>query len=393
MTGYIRYIGVLACIAAFSFSASADSLPKPRFVYDMDFEMNFDNREYYSSRFSNSMTIFGVRMTPSVGMEFRQENGLKHRVMAGIDMMKDFGASISPDSVTPPDHDELSMKQLNTDLFHEITLWYSLNRKSGKTDFSLLAGIFPRKAMEGRYSTAFFSDSLRFYDNNLEGILLKLSRPKAYFELGCDWMGQFGDYRREKFMIYSSGEGEILPMTRLGYSAYMYHFACSRDVDGVVDNILLNPYIEIDAGRKAGLQKLAFTIGWLQAMQHDRKNVGHYVFPHGGELVMDIRNWNVGIRNNLFVGYDMMPYYTSKDKGGFSYGERLYLGDPFYRIHDTRDAEGTGIYDMLEIYYEPVTGRYLNISLSARFHFHGKGYSGCQQMFTLRFNLQELISR
>ena len=36
------------------------------FAYDADFEMNFDNREYYRSSFSRSMTIFAGRLTPSV---------------------------------------------------------------------------------------------------------------------------------------------------------------------------------------------------------------------------------------------------------------------------------------------------------------------------------------
>ena len=29
-----------------------------KFAYDVDFEMNFDNRELYKSAFSRSMTIF-----------------------------------------------------------------------------------------------------------------------------------------------------------------------------------------------------------------------------------------------------------------------------------------------------------------------------------------------
>lgn len=40
-----------------------------RFAYDVDFEMNFDNREFYRSAFSSSMTIFGARLTPAIGLE------------------------------------------------------------------------------------------------------------------------------------------------------------------------------------------------------------------------------------------------------------------------------------------------------------------------------------
>ena len=66
---------------------------KVSFAYDVDFEMNFDNREFYRSAFSSSMTIFGARLTPSVGVSVAQKNGFNHKVMAGIDVMKDFGAS------------------------------------------------------------------------------------------------------------------------------------------------------------------------------------------------------------------------------------------------------------------------------------------------------------
>ena len=44
----------------FSFSLRAED-DKVRFAYDVDFEMRFDNREYYRSAFSPSMTIFGAR--------------------------------------------------------------------------------------------------------------------------------------------------------------------------------------------------------------------------------------------------------------------------------------------------------------------------------------------
>ncbi len=48
--------------------ARQDESEKVRFAYDVDFEMRFDNREFYRSAFSNSMTIFGARLTPSFGI-------------------------------------------------------------------------------------------------------------------------------------------------------------------------------------------------------------------------------------------------------------------------------------------------------------------------------------
>lgn len=353
--------------------SNATDRSKLKFAYDVDFEMNFDNREYYESDFSSSMTIFGARLTPSVGLALSEENGAMHKLMLGIDVMKDFGS------------------EAVSNLFHEMTLYYNFEKQINKTKMGIYAGIFPRTAMEGSYSQAFFSDSLRFYDNNLEGILLKFHRPKAYFEVGCDWMGQFGHTRREKFMIFTAGEGQVLPFMSVGYAGYMLHFANSGRSNGLVDNILLNPYVRFDFGDKAQLQTLSFRLGWLQAMQRDRAYAGIFVYPYGLEFDQEVRNWNVGILNRIFYGQDMMPYYNNYDNAGLKYGPDLYYGDPFYRIHDD-GTTGAGLYDRLELYYEPKLGNFLKLRVSALFHFHSFSYSGCQQMVSLRFNLDKLFT-
>ena len=178
----------------------------------------------------------------------------------------------------------------------------------------------------------------------------------------------------------------------LGYAGYMLHYANSSKAKGLVDNILLNPYARFDFGSVVGMQKLSLTLNWLQAMQRDRVNVGMFVFPFGGGVDYEMVNWNVGIYNRMFFGRNMMPYYNVEDNTGVKYGPNVYYGDPFYRIHDDGGLE-TGFYDRLEIYYEPKLGEFLSLRIAALFHFHGVGYSGCQQMVSLRFNLQELINK
>ncbi len=275
-------LSLIPLLCAASLSAGAKDDEKVRFAYDVDFEMNFDNREFYRSTFSESMTIFGARLTPSAGISIPQRShGMNHKLMVGIDVMKNFGQSpVSPELGGPSD--EAASRQNNLDLFREITLYYKLEKQSENTALELYAGIFPRKTMGGSYSDAFFSDSLKFYDNNLEGILLKVRRPKSYCEIGCDWMGMKGYARKEKFMIFSAGESVITPWFKLGYAGYMLHFAGSAKAGGVVDNILLNPYAGFDFGDRMNLQEFSLRLGWLQAMQHDREFVGHYVFPGGG---------------------------------------------------------------------------------------------------------------
>lgn len=366
--------------------------PKASFAYDVDFEMRFDNREIPGNFFTPSMTIFGARLTPQVGLALNESNGASHRLMAGIDVMKDFGASPISALIAGGETGETALVQNNIGLFREISLYYNFRKKIAKTDMEIYAGIFPRRAMEGSYSQAFFSDSLKFYDNNLEGLLLKFKRPGAYFEVGCDWMGQYGVARRERFMIYTSGHGKVMPFMSLGYTAYMLHYANSDKAKGLVDNILLNPYALFEFGDRLGMQALSFRLGWLQAMQRNRRHVGTFIFPYGGEFDQEIRNWNVGIHNRMFFGYDMMPYYANVDDAGLKYGSQLYFGDPFYRIHDD-GSTGAGFYDRLEVYYEPEISDFLSLKVSALFHFNGMRYSGCQQVIGIRFNLEELLHR
>lgn len=383
-----KFVCILLIMMAFS--AAASQKPKVSFVYDVDFEMNFDNREFAKSRFTPSMTIFGARLTPQFGLSLKESNGAGHRLMVGIDVMKDFGASPVSEAIAGGRTDETASSLNNAGLFREITMYYNFQKKIARTDMGIYAGIFPRRVMGGSYSQAFFSDSLKFYDNNLEGLLLTFKRPEAYFEVGCDWMGQYGKARRERFMIFTSGEGKVLPFMSLGYAGYMLHYANSYKANGLIDNILINPYALFDLASCSGLQRLSLRLGWLQAMQRERRNVGMFVFPCGGEFDQEIRNWNVGIHNRMFYGTDMMPYYRGVDNAGLGYGAQVYFGDPFYRIHDN-GATGAGFYDRMEVYYEPKLADWLDLRVSALFHFNGTRYSGCQQIVGLRFNLHELL--
>lgn len=368
------WLAVLLIVCATASAGTADS-SRVKLAYDIKYDMNFDNREFSKSKFSPSMTIFGARFTPSVGFAVEQPGNLRHKVMIGADVMADFGVS-----------------QDSTDLGGEITFWYQLDKKIGETSLGLQAGIFPRSSMEAYYSEAFFSDSLRFYDNNLEGILLKVRRPKAYFELGCDWMGKYSKYSRERFMVFSGGAGKVLPFMSVGYSAYMYHYANSWQVKGVVDNFLVNPYVQFDLSQITGLQALSVRAGWIETMQNDRVNIGHYMFSGGANVEVDVRHWNVGIRNVAYYGNTIMPLYNVYDKQGKKYGSSLYPGDPFYRVDD-KDSFENGLYDRVEAYYDLNLDDYLKLRVTAAFHISGFKYAGCQQMVRLLFDLNELLDR
>lgn len=143
-------------------SGPAEFSPRPHFVYDVGFEFNFDNREYGGGEYSPSMTVLGARLTPSVGIRMDASPASVHSLMLGIDVMKDFGSDARTE-----------------DLFRELTFYYKWEKDFGRTGMTLTAGIFPRSEMRGSYSTAFFSDYVRFYDPNLEGLILRFRRPSA----------------------------------------------------------------------------------------------------------------------------------------------------------------------------------------------------------------------
>ncbi len=115
--------------------------------------------------------------------------------MVGIDIMKDFGNSPVPPEFTSGSSGETSERLNNTSLLRELTLYYRLDKRFGKTAMTMYAGIFPRRFTdEKEYSKAFFSDSLAFYDNNLEGLLSspgrkRISRLAATGWDNTEWQG------------------------------------------------------------------------------------------------------------------------------------------------------------------------------------------------------------
>lgn len=74
-----------------------------KFIYDVYFDYKFDNREFDSGKeqFTESMTLYGARLTPSVGLQVKQNANVRHKLMAGIDVMKDFGRHPSAVAASP----------------------------------------------------------------------------------------------------------------------------------------------------------------------------------------------------------------------------------------------------------------------------------------------------
>ncbi len=332
--------------------------------YDADFEYYFDNREfdYRHTNYTTSMTINAARLTPWVGVRIPQKNFVTHSLRLGVDLRRNMGEQLDAAST-----------------IGDLLFYYNVDARLRRGRISGTFGLYPRKMSEGEYSYAFMSDSLRFFDNNLEGMLIKWRSSRLYAEIGCDWMGMYGQNRRERFKIFSAGSWKLQDGLSAGWAAVMYHYAGAVGQPGVVDNHLLNPYIRYDFSNSTWLDELSLKFGGLLSYQWDRLE-DEGCLPMGAEIEFNMLYRKLGLRNTLFVGDDLMPYYN-RVRYGKKYGSELYSGSPFY-------SGGRG-YDRLEFFWAPQISAWLRLDVSLVFHFTDEmqPFSGWQQKVSLIFDL------
>lgn len=369
---------ITACFLSISASAQDRGMKdKVSFVYDAYFRYCFDNREFGQSGnlFMNSETIHFARLAPSVGLSVYSGAGVTHSLMVGADILRDMGKGSEYD--------------------HEFTLWYGLGVKGDKVGFTGRAGMFPRRfsvfgsdpvPARDRVPSVFVSDKIRVYDSNMEGILLTLYSPRAYVEAGLDWMGMLGSMRRERFQIFTYGRFLLGEGFDLGWTATLYHYANTLEFRGVVDNVLLSPFVSWtytsgDLGYDAKLS-------WIQGFHQDRiKATGLESAP--GVLLSQSLGWKkVSFLGDVYYGAGQMPYYDGYDAGGNMYGSDLYFGCPFYKIAgSSEDRESPGFYGRAELYWNPIVMDIAAVRLGAVAHFNGSGFCGWQQKLGVVFDL------
>ena len=335
--------------------------------YDADLQYIFDNREFSISddEFVPSGTFHSVVFAPTVGFSIQQSPTVQHRLTAGIELAHDMGT------------------RNWADLPREPLIYYDVHVQARKGSFEGLAGIFPRRFMEENYSEAFFSGLYRNTDRNIEGMLLKWQAPRFRTELTFDWMGKYGPGSRERFQILSAGRMQATPWLSLGWTGSFYHFACSYEVNDVVDNHLLNPWVKADFSRRTEWQELSVQAGALAGYQRIRERSDKPTIPVGGEFKLVARRWNVALQNTTYVGADQMPFRrTIAPEGGY-YGTALYFGTPCYK----------DFFDLIEAAWTPQLTHYLSMRLAVRFYFGKYGFMGWQQQFSVRFSLDALRHR
>jgi len=358
--------------------------PQLKFIYNTYFEYNFDNREFDISNeeHTQSMTIHGARITPEIGFLVNQNQRTKHKVLLGVDIMKNMGEN-------PTAQESQSLNSWN--LFREITLYYQAESKLGKANIKGLAGIFPRRKMEGEWGEEFLSDSLKFFDNNIDGAMIKVSWPKTYFEMGIDWMGKYDQVRRERFLGFIYAEHRPTDYLTIGLNYNGMHHSSSIEAPGVVDNNLGKFFVAIDAAKWIDVDKMLARFSYLQGFQNDREFGDGAIYPRGGQFYLELSKWNIGIDNTLYFGSSLMPLYNATDAVGKTYSTSLYLGSPLYRLDIKDDWRHAHAYDRLEVYYRPHISSFIDLNVSAVFHFVDR-LSGSRQQVSLIFDLEKLYN-
>ena len=305
MNRFLRNITLLAALLLGLGKAQAQEDIK--LLVGADYDMYFDNREFASCVFGESQTLFSSRLTPQIGIEWNRNN----RLIVGMDLWSDFGNNTVTFSKVRPE------------------IYYQFDSKK----VAAYAGIFPREKMLGDYTEVMMSDSMRFYDNRVQGVMGQYKGDRGYAEISADWCGMYSEASREKFRIMSAGRIYLDNYHRRFYAGYnfsMFHFAGSKLIhDCVNDQLMLDPYV---GARFNAFLDFDVKLHYIQTFQRDRDNDEKYRRPMGGMLQLRMAKWGVFIDEQLYMGKDLQPYYRSFRSEAFpyGYGGELYAGESFF---------------------------------------------------------------
>ena len=354
------FFSALLLFAAIALQAQVPVRPE----FDVQFHAAVVNNEFdaSSSVLAPSLTIAAVRVAPYAGFVFGKDG--THRLKTGVNLAKDFGTAGDPVQA-------------------EWAIWYQMNRPV----FSMAMGIFPRSLLRGRYSTAILSDKVRYYDTLLDGFLLQWRKGRSSYEVALDWNGKFARERREQFNVITAGEGWLTPWLSLNWEGMFHHYANSETVRGVVDDIFIHPYAKADFSAGTVLDKLTVEAGVMAGYQHDRAR-GDLRIPVGGDLVVDIAKWGVGLRNEAYYGGSQAPFFSHADAAGKPYGTALYIRSSLWQV--TPDGR-PGFYDRTDLYWAPRIADGVRIRLCLTAHFGYGGFLGTQQIGEVLVNLDRLF--
>lgn len=292
-----RLFSLIVCALALLAPLSAENAPV-HMLWDVDFLFHFDNREY-NHPYEETGTITGIRLTPTIGVEYADSLHGTHRLVGGVTYLQPFGAGWRYAKVLP-------------------TLYYAYSFRGWDLHF----GFVPYRCLYRPLPDYLLSDSLSFTDPNIRGTLVQYHSSKGEFSLLADWRGMMTDTAREAFRIVAGGRYVRRWFYVGGYAQYN-HLSHSLSVKGVLDDWIAQPFVGLDFTRQTPLDTLAIQAGYMVSFERNRRAKEQYI-GHGLYVDAALRWKWIGVRNALYVGDDLMPFHEQ-------YGSLLYQGTPMFR--------------------------------------------------------------
>lgn len=344
-----RLIVLLSLIAI-----AAGAKAQTAFVWNIDFETVFDNREGDRTH-TDPETVFFTRLRPTVGFQL----GKGDSFAGGIEWIQPIAYDWHGHRVRP-------------------VLYY--RHTSQHWGGSL--GIFPREQLFEEMPSFMWSDSTAYFQPDIRGALLQWHDGRSFAEIYLDWRQKQTATKRESFTITAHGRWQH-PHRPYMAGAYltMNHLALTKNAPDnmhIVDNFMAAPYIGAYLTPCATpLDSLRLRLGMAMTVERNRE-LGKWHTPTGAwfEIIAGWRGFR--IKNMLYAGGRLLPSYGL-------FGSTLYQGEPYYTAR---------FYDRAELSYGIVRRSLLDLRASLDFHFTPGSFMFYQKIsLTLRFGQRYSLSR
>ncbi len=333
---------LIAILAGLWLGAAAQTA----FVWDIDFETVFDNREGDRTH-TDPETIFFTRLRPTVGVRL----GAGDTFAGGIEWIQPIAYDWSGRRVRP-------------------VLYY--RHDSQRWSGSL--GIFPRSQLFEELPSFMWGDSTAYFQPDIRGALLQWRGGRSFAEIYLDWRQKQTETKRESFSIVAHGRWQH-PQRPWMAGAYltMNHLALTKHAPEnmhIVDNFLAAPYVGADlTPLVAPLDSLRLRAGMAITIERNRE-AGGWRTPAGAWLEITAGWRGFRLKNMLYAGGRLLPSYGI-------FGSLLYQGEPYY---------AASFYDRAELSYGIVRRSFLDLRTALDFRFTPGSFMFYQKIsLTLRF--------
>ena len=387
----LRIFTILLLAFCFSAISAQEQEKEYKFIWGVDAETVFDNREG-DQTYSPQQTIFFSRLSPSLGVRFGKSehekinnDGIKkkytdvHKLVAGTHYIQPIGIGYKENKFVPTAYYTFSHMVIKEEKRDSSIIRIDGHTSSEFKVWRVSFGMIPRRLMFQRLPEILWSDSMDYYNPNIRGILLQCTKNNLVFhEISLDWRSLQSADQREAFNVNYNVRKYFHRYLRgispffIGGNVQLNHLAKRNPApegEGVNDDMFAYPYIGWDFSNKTVFDRFIIKAGY--AVSFDRcRAIGDWEVDGG--LLADLHLlWKkIGIIETLYAGNKQFPLYPM-------YGSLLNMGDPHYQ---------SSFYSLTSIYSPIVHNRHVSFGAFLDFHVTKEGTS-CYQRVVLNVNL------